>query len=159
MRAPLFAVGCIGMLARLWPRGEERPAASARGFWRPNARHHPPRRAVSNGKFSMRAALFAVGCMPLLDCALARAILPLGREQIIGLALGLRVRAVAIRVTVRLVESDPIENQLTPERRHLTVKTTPAIRHRDYRIRGLNYCPHGSLRPVMLLRSFNSIPG
>jgi len=34
-----------------------------------NARHHPPRRTVISGKFSMKAAQFAVGCMPLLDCA------------------------------------------------------------------------------------------
>ncbi len=31
-----------------------------------NARHHPARRTVMTDKFSMKAALFAVGCMPLL---------------------------------------------------------------------------------------------
>jgi len=31
-----------------------------------DARHHPPRRAVISDKFSIRAAPFAAGCMPLL---------------------------------------------------------------------------------------------
>src|SRR5918997_1208814 len=38
----------------------------------PNARHHPPRRTAELRQVSrMKAPLFAVGCMPLLDCALA----------------------------------------------------------------------------------------
>jgi hypothetical protein len=32
----------------------------------PNARHHPTRRAVITGKFSIGATLFAVGCIGLL---------------------------------------------------------------------------------------------
>jgi hypothetical protein len=36
----------------------------------PNARHHPPRTQLSYGQaLRMTAALFAVGCMPLLDAA------------------------------------------------------------------------------------------
>ena len=31
-----------------------------------NARHHPPLRAVTSSKFSIKAVLFAVGCMPML---------------------------------------------------------------------------------------------
>jgi hypothetical protein len=35
----------------------------------PNARHHPPRQDVISDKFSIKATLFAVGCMPLLGAA------------------------------------------------------------------------------------------
>src|SRR5688500_6914362 len=35
-----------------------------------NARHHPPRTQMRYGQaLRMKAALFAVGCRPLLDCA------------------------------------------------------------------------------------------
>lgn len=41
-----------------------------RGKLTTNARHHPPRRAAELRQVSrMRATLFAVGCMPLLDFA------------------------------------------------------------------------------------------
>jgi len=35
----------------------------------PNARHHPLARGTATAKFTMRAALIRVGCMPLLDRA------------------------------------------------------------------------------------------
>ncbi|HZI20158.1 MAG TPA: hypothetical protein VEY09_16355 [Pyrinomonadaceae bacterium] len=41
----------------------------------PNARHHPPRRDVISGKLSMEAALFAVGCMPLLGSVIVEQII------------------------------------------------------------------------------------
>ncbi len=69
MRSTLQRVGCIGLLDRPTAAGCNPYVRSTPLSAGANARHHPPRtQRNKHGVLRMKAALFAVGCMPLFGC-------------------------------------------------------------------------------------------